>query len=659
MRYFARLLFTSALLLGLAASGRAQAQTFSASQPTTILADGQFVYGPNVGDFDLAVYLGMAASPLQNQVQVIDDKAQYYSINPQVLLAILEMRSGLVSGKNVLATIDNPLGYPDVTGFAEQAEMLAQALFIGFYSRLYDDTQLSGTNIELQLSTGEIVTIPADLNAGSYALLTTLAPLCTPQQWAELISPENSKGFTQSYRRLFPLSDPLDTSNQILAPSAPPAGLLKLPFGAGDRWNFSGGPHGNDGTCANAVSAVDFAPGVSNCTIPTTRWVDAVASGTVSSVSCGGCLVRITHSDNWGSYYYHLANTAVSSGQSVSKGQNLGNPSQKPYCSGSCGTCSGNATGVHIHYSLMYNGAYVDIEGASLEGWIVHGTSCYSGYLERDGTQVWKGSWVTSDGTAPTTTSSIAGTPGENGWYVSNVDISLSTADNSGGSGVEVLQYKLDEGEWQSVSGSTVNVAITGDGVHTLLYKAKDNAWNLESEKRLLIKIDTLAPEGSMTIEEGATLTYLALVNLDTPGSDATSGIASARFRDAGMEWSDWEDYSGRFLWLLNGSHAQALGVEAQFKDLAGNLSGIYSDDIFLNIYPGQPASSNYELERTTFGSSGMSTVSPNYVMNGTAGQPSMVGVMQSSMYIIQSGYWARLSVPTTNCIYLPIITNK
>jgi len=53
--------------------------------------------------------------------------------------------------------------------------------------------------------------------------------------------------------------------------------------------------------------------------------------------------------------------------------------------------------------------------------------------------------WV--DATPPVTTHSIVGTEGNNEWYVSDVDISLSATD--GGCGVQFTRYSLDESQFQ------------------------------------------------------------------------------------------------------------------------------------------------------------------------------------------------------------------
>ncbi|MEM2900138.1 MAG: DNRLRE domain-containing protein, partial [Thermoplasmata archaeon] len=96
------------------------------------------------------------------------------------------------------------------------------------------------------------------------------------------------------------------------------------------------------------------------------------------------------------------------------------------------------------------------------------------------------------DITAPTTTATITtGTLGSNGWYTSDVTVSLSATDSE--SGVKSISY--GEGSIETtVNGNTVSVTLTTEGQHTLLFQAKDNAGNVESVKQIVIKIDKSAP---------------------------------------------------------------------------------------------------------------------------------------------------------------------
>ena len=78
----------------------------------------------------------------------------------------------------------------------------------------------------------------------------------------------------------------------------------------------------------------------------------AADSGTVIkaewSGGYGNCVV-IDHGNGYTSLYGHLSSISVSAGQSVSQGQVVGGVGM-----------TGSATGVHLHFEIIYNGSYCD-----------------------------------------------------------------------------------------------------------------------------------------------------------------------------------------------------------------------------------------------------------------------------------------------------------
>jgi PKD repeat protein len=249
-----------------------------------------------------------------------------------------------------------------------------------------------------------------------------------------------------------------------------------------------------------------------------------------------------------------------------------------------------------------------------------------------------------TDSTPPTTTPTPTGTPGAAGWYRSDVTVTLSATDNSGGTGVQQIWYKLD-GQEHTINGASTSVPVSGDGTHIVYYKAKDIAGNPESEKQLPVRIDKTAPTGAMVINNNASVSNATLVYLNTTASDALSGLSQMRFRDSGGTWGSWQPFSSAALWQLPVASGQTATVEAQFQDRAGNQSAVYSDSIPLNLYPARPDSSGYTLARSTFGVSGGSASSTGYKLGGTWGQPSAVSRMSSAGYRAQWGYW-QASIP-------------
>jgi len=97
----------------------------------------------------------------------------------------------------------------------------------------------------------------------------------------------------------------------------------------------------------------------------------------------------------------------------------------------------------------------------------------------------------------PETNVVISGVAGDNGWYRSNVAISLNAIDNS--SGVLETRYSLDGGSTFSVYIAPLNINV--EGVSQIQYFSIDRAGNNEAIKTTEIKIDETAPEISVQFD--------------------------------------------------------------------------------------------------------------------------------------------------------------
>jgi hypothetical protein len=299
-------------------------------------------------------------------------------------------------------------------------------------------------------------------------------------------------------------------------------------------------------------------------------------------------------------------------------------------------------------------GHYVVIIGKSGSNYRVNnsaqGPSWPSQYPIGDFTKFIRFSGSVPDSVAPTTSPSLSGTAGENGWYHSDVQVTLTASDNDGGSGVDLVQYKINDGSWQDYSNP---FTVSGEGDHSVYYKAQDKAGNWESQKRVAVPIDATAPTGSFTLDNGAATAPGVLVQVNPSAIDATSGVHQMRLRDAGGSWSDWQPYIDPALWQLPPVTGNSYTVEIHFKDWAGNESAVYQDAITLDVYPPHPSSAAYRLGRSTWGAAPWDKRSTNYRLLGTAGQSSIVGVLVSTNYRLRSGYWTEQS--ETYAVYLPL----
>ena len=120
-----------------------------------------------------------------------------------------------------------------------------------------------------------------------------------------------------------------------------------------------------------------------------------------------------------------------------------------------------------------------------------------------------------NDQTAPTTTLSITGTQ-VSGWYISDVEVSLSATDNSGGVGVWKTEYSLDGG----TNWNTYTEPFTPPDASNLniLYRSEDYVGNVETYGTTTIDVDQTGPEAEIyfdVINQGVVVN--GTDNLSTP----------------------------------------------------------------------------------------------------------------------------------------------
>jgi len=124
------------------------------------------------------------------------------------------------------------------------------------------------------------------------------------------------------------------------------------------------------------------------------------------------------------------------------------------------------------------------------------------------------------DQTAPETSCELdpSEPDGENDWYVSDVEITLTATDDT--SGVNYTMYNLDGTGW---TGYVIPFIVGTDGTHMVEYNSTDNAGNTESTKSVDFKIDQTLPTIELTWDE-ENLKLIADVY------DETSGVARVEF---------------------------------------------------------------------------------------------------------------------------------
>ncbi|HUQ85902.1 MAG TPA: peptidoglycan DD-metalloendopeptidase family protein [Candidatus Limnocylindrales bacterium] len=143
------------------------------------------------------------------------------------------------------------------------------------------------------------------------------------------------------------------------------------------------------------------------------------------------------------------------------------------------------------------------------------------------------------DKTSPSTSAGTAGTKGENGWYVSDVEVFLVSHDDR--SGVSRSEYALgDSEEYQAYTGQ---IKISKEGKTEILYRSVDKAGNVEIAKKLSIKIDKISPSTIVYTSglRGRENWYRSNVEISLTGNDEGSGYKTSYYSiDNGVNYSEY-----------------------------------------------------------------------------------------------------------------------
>ncbi|MGC4767724.1 ThuA domain-containing protein [Micromonospora sp. DT44] len=143
-----------------------------------------------------------------------------------------------------------------------------------------------------------------------------------------------------------------------------------------------------------------------------------------------------------------------------------------------------------------------------------------------------------ADDKAPVTTAAVSGTPTD-GWYTGPVTVTLTAADEAGGSGLASTEYQLDGATaWTAYSAP---VAISGDGEHELRFRSTDKAGNVESTKTVTVKIDATAPVTTATFAPANDAGWHnGTIPVVLASTDAGSGVKTVEWSLDGGAWTPY-----------------------------------------------------------------------------------------------------------------------
>jgi murein DD-endopeptidase MepM/ murein hydrolase activator NlpD len=357
--------------------------------PYQIIPDHAFVYGPAVVGFSTSAFVAAqpgwingvntwAGRENRDGAHIVDYVAINYSLNPRLLLALLEYQAGALSNP-VRPSLRYLLGFEKTNygGMYLQLVGAANMLNDAYYKWRI------GTLTEFELKDGSLVRPDPWQNAATVALQYYFSQMVSADEYRLAIGPE---GLFATYSALF--GDPwAETVEHIPGSLQQPE--LRFPFPAGQSWSYTGGPHTGWGL-GQPYTALDFAPPTdkSGCAAVEEKYYSiAMADGIVVRSEFGLVVLDLDGDGDertgWVLVYLHVGTQGrVPAGLSLKAGDSVGYPS----CEG------GRATGTHIHISRKYNGEWIPADGPlafNMEGWVAHnGRTAYEGTLTKGSLKV-------------------------------------------------------------------------------------------------------------------------------------------------------------------------------------------------------------------------------------------------------------------------------
>jgi LasA protease len=349
-----------------------------------IIPDSEAVYGPSTLGFDVSAFVQSRGGYLASYREIAEGRnrsgaeilllvAQEYSVNPRLLLSILEYQGGWVTNPNPSAfRRDFPIVYlQGRSGLYLQLSWAANELNRGYY------VWRAGGRDYWDLADGQVVRVGPGINAGTAAVQHFFGQVYSRSAWQTAVSPS---GLFSTYEVLF--GYPFDWALDPLIPANLKQPVLRLPFQPGVTWYFTGGPHAawDEGS---AWGALDFAPSdnVPGCN-PSSSWEVAAAAGVIVRSDNGAVILDLDgdghEQTGWDLLYLHVAaQDRITTGTRVNAGDLIGHPS----CEG------GIADATHLHLARKFNGEWIPADGPlpfNLDGWVSSGMGKeYDGSLTR------------------------------------------------------------------------------------------------------------------------------------------------------------------------------------------------------------------------------------------------------------------------------------
>lgn len=336
-------------------------------------APARFSYAHNFYQDEIEAFLTSYPGPLNDVTFQIGDRSQsfaavvvnlsnLYSINPKILLTLLEQQSGLLTtAEPSVEQLQWAMGLENANGHNSglYRQLRRAALELRFALRDYALGWQQGSLPPLTFADNSKQEVPPDITLARYAMARVLALSTTPDQL-----PGKLHTFRTTYTALFedpryapddwpPLAEPF-----LTRPMEQPFRVTSF-FDHNTPLLHENGSVDSFWGTREALLSYDGHTGWDYAMRPPDDVVLAAAPGTVvfAGNSNDGCGVPargviIDHGNGYRTLYWHLDSMTVSAGESVQAGARIG-----------VAGATGCAFGPHLHFQVQYLGRDVDPYG--------------------------------------------------------------------------------------------------------------------------------------------------------------------------------------------------------------------------------------------------------------------------------------------------------
>jgi hypothetical protein len=168
---------------------------------------------------------------------------------------------------------------------------------------------------------------------------------------------------------------------------------------------------------------------------------------------------------------------------------------------------------------------------------------------------------VTIDKTAPVTV--VTGADAL--WHNAPVTLTFTATDNTGGSGVDYIQYSTNNGTtWTKGTSNPCSLVVSAEGVTTVMYRSADLAGNVETAKSVDVKISTVGPT---TTDNYDGKWHNSDVTIALTATAGASGVDYTEYKVGGGAWTH-----GATVVVPAAGNEGLTVVDYRSADLAGNV---------------------------------------------------------------------------------------